>query len=158
MSIAAQKYSLAETLERIQSVFTELRQTEALEAQIHEMVVMKRHRLDALMTDYLERAVNLTDGAPSLSPSASLPAASSTPVPKSPPTAPIPPPAPAAKSSAPPQSLPGDDMHLSPHGLYGAPRDLLKSQPAPSAQHVLDSLNRLMTNMKDNSSRSVNAA
>jgi hypothetical protein len=49
-------------------------------------------------------------------------------------------------------------MHFSPHGLYGAPRDLLKSQPAPSAQHVLDSLNRLMTSNKDNSPKSVNAA
>jgi hypothetical protein len=49
-------------------------------------------------------------------------------------------------------------MPLSPHGAYGAPRDLLRNQPAPSAQHVLDSLNRLMAGMKDQSAKSANAA
>lgn len=158
MSITAQKYSLAEILEHIQSLFTELRQTEALEAQIHEMVVMKRYRLDALMTDFLERAVHLADAPPPVPASAALPPFSPSPAPSSPPSSPASPPAPAARSAAPPQSPPVEDMHFSPHGLYGAPRDLLKSQPAPSAQHVLDSLNRLMTSNKDNSPKSVNAA
>lgn len=147
MSRLAQKHSLAETLERIQAVFAELRQTEALEAQVHEMVVMKRHRLDALMTDYLQHAVLSEDipqpvvaAAPASLPQP-LPAAAPMPTP-----APLPPPAPV------------EDMPLSPHGLYGAPRDLLKGQPTPSAQHVLDSLNRLMTGIKDISPKSANAA
>jgi hypothetical protein len=165
MSIAAQKYALAETLDHIQAVFTELRQAEALEAQIHEMVVMKRHRLDALMTEYLEHAVQVAEAQATLPvstpPSAPAPVAA-TPEPAAPPPLPAPAPASqpvsAAKSAVPVSPTPPEEMPLSPHGLYGAPRDLLKGQPAPSAQHVLDSLNRLMTSIKDNSAKSANAA
>lgn len=133
MSKTAPKQTLAMTLERIQALFSELRQTEALEYQVHEMVVMKRHRLDALMTDYLELAMVDTPAPP-------MPA----PVPE---PAPKPAPAPAVP-----------DLPLSPHGTYGAPKDLLQGRPTPSAQHVLDSLNRLMTGIKDISTKQASAA
>jgi hypothetical protein len=143
MSNPAAQHTLADSLERIQSLFSELRQTEALEAQVHEMVVMKRHRLDALMTDYLERA---RQDAPQ-------PYAAPIPAPK-----PVVEPAPVPLPAPVPKPKPVDDMPLSQHGNYGAPTDLLQGRPAPSAQHVLDSLNRLMTGIKDMSAKQVNAA
>ncbi|MBM3761632.1 MAG: hypothetical protein FJW36_15460 [Acidobacteria bacterium] len=135
------KQTLADSLERIQALVSELRQTEALEAQVHEMVVMKRHRLDALMTDFLERA---GEDAPQQR-TAPLPA-------------PLPPPKPVVEPPPLPKPKPVEDLPLSQHGSYGAPTDLLQGRPAPSAQHVLDSLNRLMTGIKDMSGKQVNAA
>jgi len=133
MSKTASNHSLAASLERIQALFSELRQTEALENQVHEMVVMKRHRLDALMTGHLELAIQ---GAPPL-PIAAMAA-----------------PPPAAIEA--PAAFP--DLPLSPHGAYGAPKDLLQGRPTPSAQHVLDSLNRLMTGIKQISPKHASAA
>jgi len=137
----ASKQTLADSLERIQALFSELRQTEELEAQVHEMVVMKRHRLDALMTDFLER-----DGE-------DAPQQRTAPLP-----APLPPPKPVVEPPPLPKPKPVEDLPLSQHGSYGAPNDLLQGRPAPSAQHVLDSLNRLMTCIKDMSGKQVNAA
>lgn len=130
MSKTAPKHTLAASLERIQALLSELRQTEALEAQVHEMVVMKRQRLDALMSDHMQLALE----------SAESPA---------PAPAPIPAPEPIAVV---------EDLPLSPHGSFGAPKDLLQDKPAPSAQHVLDSLNRLMTGMKGISAKQASAA
>lgn len=103
------KQTLAASLERIQAVYAELRQAEALEAQLREMVVMKRNRLDALMTEHLEMATRAT---------------------------------PEFKLTVQPTVQP--EMKLSSFGSIGAPKDLLEGRPAPTAQHVLDSLNRLM--------------
>ncbi len=116
MNRSSHTQSLGETLETMQSLFAELRQTEALAAQIQEMVQTKRYRLDALMTNFLTLAVQ------------------SEPVVETPrPVAPV------------ENSLP-----LSAHGSFGAPKDLLQGRPAPSAQHVLESLNRIMGGLKDN--------
>lgn len=141
MSKTAPKHTLAASLERIQALFSELRQTEALEAQVHEMVIMKRHRLDALMTDHLELAMQSPESVEQYVEPVAVPV--SIPEVAAPP--PPPPPAPA-------------DLPLSPHGSYGAPKDLLQGRPAPSAQHVLDSLNRLMTGIKDISAKQASAA
>jgi len=51
-----------------------------------------------------------------------------------------------------------DDLPMSSHGNYGAPKDLLQGRPVPSAQHVLDSLNRLMVGIKDISAKQAAAA
>lgn len=136
MSKMAQKQLLAETLERIQSLFSELRQTEALESQVHEMVVMKRHRLDALMTDYLELAHAGAEAAPVVAVPAVV----------------------AIPAIAAIEEIAVEAMPMTPIGNYGAPKDLLKGRPTPSAQHVLDSLNRLMTGIKDISAKSAAAA
>lgn len=162
MSKTSTKQSLSLTLDRIQATLSELRQTEALEAQVHEMVVMKRHRLDALMTEFIELSA---EGAPAISQVlASLDAPAPAPAPV---VAAIPEPvvAKAAVSQAavappPPVERPrpaAEDMQLTAHGTYGAPRDLLKDRPTPTAQHVLDSLNRLMTGIKDMPSKQANA-
>jgi hypothetical protein len=137
MSTTAPKHTLAASLERIQAMSAELRQTEALEAQIREMVTLKRHRLDSMLTDHLQLAM--------LSSESSEPVA-------------VPVPAPVVALPAPPPPLPAAELPLTPHGNYGAPKDLLQGRPAPSAQHVLDSLNRLMAGIKDVSSRQANAA
>jgi hypothetical protein len=135
MSKADQTQILAETLEKIQTLFTELRQTEALAMQVHEMVVMKRNRLDRLMQDYLQQA---TPGEVSAVAAPMV--------------------APKAPAIEPPKPAPIPDMAMTPHGNYGAPRDLLQGQPTPSAQHVLESLNRLMTGIKDISAKKATAA
>lgn len=166
MSKTSTKQSLSLTLDRIQATLSELRQTEALEAQVHEMVVMKRHRLDALMTEFIELSA---EGAPAISQvlaSLDAPAPAPTPAP-APVVAAIPEPvvAKAAVSQAavappPPVERPrpaAEDMQLTAHGTYGAPRDLLKDRPTPTAQHVLDSLNRLMTGIKDMPSKQASA-
>ena len=127
MSKPAQHNTLAGTLERIQALMSELRQTESLAAQIHEMVVMKRHRLDSLMSEYVEMAGGVE--APVVE------------VPKPVFAAPV-----------------VEDLPMSSHGNYGAPKDLLQGRPAPSAQHVLDSLNRLMVGIKDISAKQATAA
>ena len=56
MAKVTAKHTLDETLDMIHTHLTELRQTEALEAQIHDMVVAKRHRLDGLMSEFLRLA------------------------------------------------------------------------------------------------------
>ena len=124
MSKVAQQNTIAVTLERIQGLMAELRQTESLAAQIHEMVVMKRHRLDSLMSEYVELAQGgeIVVEAPFVA-------------------APV-----------------VEDLPMSSHGSYGAPKDLLQGRPAPSAQHVLDSLNRLMVGIKDISAKQAAAA
>ena len=131
MSKTAQHNTLAVTLERIQALMSELRQTESLAAQIHEMVVMKRHRLDSLMSEYVEMAgdgevVVLTPVVEVTKPVVAAPVV--------------------------------DDLPMSSHGNYGAPKDLLQGRPVPSAQHVLDSLNRLMVGIKDISAKQAAAA
>ncbi len=131
MSKTAQHNTLAVTLERIQALMSELRQTESLAAQIHEMVVMKRHRLDSLMSEYVEMAggvevVVLTPVVEVAKPVVAAPVV--------------------------------DDLPMSSHGNYGAPKDLLQGRPVPSAQHVLDSLNRLMVGIKDISAKQAAAA
>ncbi len=131
MSKPAQQNTLAVTLERIQALMSELRQTESLAAQIHEMVVMKRHRLDSLMSDYVEMA-----GGGEV--------VVATPI---------------VEVSKPVVAAPVvDDLPMSSHGNYGAPKDLLQGRPVPSAQHVLDSLNRLMVGIKDISAKQAAAA
>ena len=56
MAKGAANHTMDETLDRIHTQLTELRQTEALEAQIHDMVMSKRHRLDGLMGEFLRLA------------------------------------------------------------------------------------------------------
>lgn len=142
MNLASHSPALSDSIERIQSLFAELRQTETLASQVQEMVLAKRQRLDNLMQDFLARAaVAAVTPEPAPAPVA----------PPAPAPVPAPPAVPTPKPAAP-------DMPLSPHGTYGAPRDLLRNQPTPSAQHVLDSLNRLMAGMKDQSAKSANAA
>jgi hypothetical protein len=136
MPTTAPKHTLAASLERIQALSAELRQAEALEAQIREMVTMKRNRLDSMLTDHLQLAMLSSESGELVEKPA---------------------PAPVVAIAAPPPPPPAD-LPLSPHGNYGAPRDLLQGRPAPSAQHVLDSLNRLMAGMKDGSSKQANAA
>lgn len=131
MSSTTPHPTLTSSFERIEALLAELRQTEALEAQIHEMVVMKRERLATLLAEHMSLAAG----------------AEVVPVPKAqvavkPVEAPVVPAAPV-------------DLPLSTFGAYGAPKDLLQGRPAPSAQHVLDSLNRLMTGI---SSKQSNAA
>ncbi len=121
MSKVAQQQTLAVTLEKIQGLMAELRQTEALSSQIHEMVVMKRQRLDSLMSEYVElaRGGEVVEAA-------------------------------VVDVAQPIVAAPvAEDLPMSSHGNYGAPKDLLQGRPAPSAQHVLDSLNRLMVGIKD---------
>jgi hypothetical protein len=168
MQKAAPNYSSTETLELIQAQLAELRQTEALEAQIHEMVVSKRHRLQQLMTQFLElqrEEVQLerveVRGAPIAAPSV----AASAPV------------------SSNPSTVPSEPLRMTQLGTGGGPADLLAGvQPpvvahegiealagargrgpaatgggavgaAPSAQQVLDSLNRLMAGLKEISAK-----
>jgi hypothetical protein len=150
MNLASPSPALSDSIERIQSLFAELRQTETLASQVQEMVLAKRQRLDHLMQDFLARAAVAAVAAEP----PPAPAPASAPV-SAPVAAPAPNPA-APKPAAPKPAAP--EMPLSPHGTYGAPRDLLRNQPAPSAQHVLDSLNRLMAGMKDQSAKSANAA
>jgi hypothetical protein len=161
MSKTSTKQSLSLTLDRIQATLSELRQTEALEAQVHEMVVMKRHRLDALMTEFIELSA---EGAPAISQvlaSLEAPAPIAAPAPVvAPVAAPVPEPVVAKAAVAPAIERPRpavEDMQLTAHGTYGAPRDLLKDRPTPTAQHVLDSLNRLMTGIKDMPSKQASA-
>ncbi len=140
MNLASPSPALSDSIERIQSLFAELRQTETLASQVQEMVLAKRQRLDHLMQDFLARAAVAAVAA-------------------EPPPAPAPVSAPVSAPVAAPAPKPAaPEMPLSPHGTYGAPRDLLRNQPTPSAQHVLDSLNRLMAGMKDQSAKSANAA
>ena len=116
MASAVQKHTLAETLEMIRTQFSELRQTESLEFQVHEMVLVKRHRLEALMADYVE-------------------CASAT----------------SAVADKPPElvaELVVEEMALAPLPAMDAPKDLLQATDKPSAQFVLDSLNRLMSGLK----------
>jgi hypothetical protein len=180
MQKAALKHSPAETLELIKAQLAELRQTEALEAQIHEMVVSKRHRLDVLMTQFLE--MQALPPAPLAAPLAAVPGI---PVPVAPvPVAPVPvapvPVAPVepfvpAETVVPRPELteaPEEPMKLTHLGTGGAPTDLLAARapvgprpgaqsaqsapsapPAPSAQQVLDSLNRLMAGLKEISAK-----
>ncbi len=134
MSKPAPQNTLAVTLERIQALMSELRQTESLAAQIHEMVVMKRHRLDSLMSEYVELAGGKEVAvAPPVVEEVKKPVVAA--------------PAPVV-----------EDLPMSSHGNYGAPKDLLQGRPAPSAQHVLDSLNRLMVGIKDISAKQATAA
>jgi|LakMenEpi03Aug12_release.lakeMendotaPanAssembly.Ray.scaffolds.fasta_scaffold1126634_2 hypothetical protein len=134
MSKPAPQNTLAVTLERIQALMSELRQTESLAAQIHEMVVMKRHRLDSLMSEYVEMAGGKEVAvAPPVVEEVKKPVVAA--------------PVPAV-----------EDLPMSSHGNYGAPKDLLQGRPAPSAQHVLDSLNRLMVGIKDISAKQATAA
>lgn len=160
MSKTALQNTLAVTLERIQSLMSELRQTESLAAQIHEMVVMKRHRLDSLMSEYVEMAaVPEVAVAPPVveevkmqvfaAPVAAAPLAAAPIV-----AAPLV----AAPIVAAPSAPAVEDLPMSSHGNYGAPKDLLQGRQAPSAQHVLDSLNRLMVGIKDISSKQATAA
>ncbi len=132
MSKPAPQNTLAVTLERIQALMSELRQTESLAAQIHEMVVMKRHRLDSLMSEYVEMAGGKEIAvAPPVVEEVKKPVVAAPVV---------------------------EDLPMSSHGNYGAPKDLLQGRPAPSAQHVLDSLNRLMVGIKDISAKQATAA
>jgi hypothetical protein len=98
------------------------------------MVVMKRHRLDSLMSEYVEMAGGKEVAvAPPVVEEVKKPVVAA--------------PAPAV-----------EDLPMSSHGNYGAPKDLLQGRPAPSAQHVLDSLNRLMVGIKDISAKQATAA
>ena len=126
------QHTLATSLERIQALRAELRQTEALETQVHEMVLLKRQRLDTLLTEFVELA-NL--GAPVEAPVAAI----------------VEEPAPVPAANA-------KDLPLSSHGSYGAPKDLLQGRPAPSAQHVLDNLNRLMAGIRESVPKQASAA
>ena len=126
MTIAVQKHTLAETLEMIQTQVSELRQTESLEFQVHEMVLVKRHRLEALMADYVECAS-----------------------------------AASGVADAPPElvaELVVEEMALAPLPAMDAPQDLLQATDKPSAQFVLDSLNRLMSGLKGASAKQAAAA
>ncbi len=188
MAKAAPKHTLDETLETIRTQMAELRQTEALEAQIHDMVMAKRNRLDGLMAEFLSlagenamaesrlaavevRTVLATPDAiapqsvalaqqlhaqqlhaqPSpTQPERVTPAASS----------PVPPPLPLP--TLPPTTLPLPALPLTTLPTAGAPRDLLQTNgngavPTPSAQQVLDSLNRLMSGLKEISAKQGNA-
>ena len=133
MASAVQKHTLAETLEMIRTQFSELRQTESLEFQVHEMVLVKRHRLEALMADYVECA------------SAASAVADAPPVP----------------GDAVPElvaELVVEEMALAPLPAMDAPKDLLQATDKPSAQFVLDSLNRLMSGLKGASAKQAAAA
>jgi hypothetical protein len=165
MSKTALQNTLAVTLERIQSLMSELRQTESLAAQIHEMVVMKRHRLDSLMSEYVEMAaVPEVAVAPPVveevkmqvfaAPVAAAPLVAAPLVAAPLAAAPLV----AAPIVAAPSAPAVEDLPMSSHGNYGAPKDLLQGRQAPSAQHVLDSLNRLMVGIKDISSKQATAA
>ena len=151
MAKVTAKHTLDETLDMIHTHLTELRQTEALEAQIHDMVVAKRHRLDGLMGEFLRLAAEpmLVAAAPVV----------------------------VAKVVAEVRDAPRDSpvplttLPLTSLPAIGAPRDLLQSDgnggspgpashsvpPTPSAQQVLDSLNRLMSGLKDISVKQGNA-
>ena len=156
MAKVTAKHTLDETLDMIHTHLTELRQTEALEAQIHDMVVAKRHRLDGLMGEFLRLAAEpmLVAAAPVvIAPVVVAPVVAE--VRDAPRDSPVP------LTTLPLTSLPA----------IGAPRDLLQSDgnggspgpashsvpPTPSAQQVLDSLNRLMSGLKDISVKQGNA-
>ena len=156
MAKVTAKHTLDETLEMIHTHLTELRQTEALEAQIHDMVVAKRHRLDGLMGEFLRLAAEpvLVAAAPVL---VAPVVAEVRDVPRD--------------SPMPATILPATILPLTTLPAIGAPRDLLQSNgnggspgpalhsgpPTPSAQQVLDSLNRLMSGLKDISVKQGNA-
>ena len=143
MGRAEQKNTLAESLEIIQTQLAELRQTESLEFQVHEMVLVKRYRLDALMADYVALArTAFTNAEEPIIPEILLP------------------------------EVAMEEMSMAPLAAMDAPRDLLRVPPTPltpltlstlstpstpSAQQVLDSLNRLMSGMKGISAKQVAA-
>lgn len=132
MARAVQNNTLAETLEMIQTQLSELRQTESLEFQVHEMVLVKRHRLDALMADFVELATAaLTVVGASSSLDEVLPEV-------------------VAEFQV-------EEMTLAPLPAMDAPKDLFQAAPTPSAQHVLDSVHRLMCGMKGLSAKSAAA-
>ena len=162
MAKVAAKHTLDETLDMIHTHLTELRQTEALEAQIHDMVVAKRHRLDGLMGDFLRLAAEPVPVAEPV-PMAAAPGG----------VAPV-----VAEAQALPEdsTMSGTILPLTTVPAIGAPRDLLQSNgklrssgnlstaapanaalPTPSAQQVLDSLNRLMSGLKEISVKQGNA-
>ena len=161
MAKVTAKHTLDETLDMIHTHLTELRQTEALEAQIHDMVVAKRHRLDGLMGEFLRLAAEpmLVAAAPVVvAPVIIAPVV----------VAPVV----AEVRDAPRDSpVPLTTLPLTSLPAIGAPRDLLQSDgnggspgpashsvpPTPSAQQVLDSLNRLMSGLKDISVKQGNA-
>lgn len=142
----------------IRNQLSEIRQTEALESQVHEMVVTKRQKLVALVEQFLTATAAAVVPLP-VAPVPVLPAPVSqvpeitigtahqalrpVPVPVSIPVAATPPPiveapAPILQSIAPPLaesiSLREVDAPLPPN---------------PSAQQVMDSLNRLMSGLKE---------
>lgn len=127
MARAEQKNTLAETLKIIETQLSELRQTESLESQVHEMTLAKRHRLDALMTDFVELAnAALTVVGESI-----------------------------AREVVVEQIVEPvvEEMKLAALPALVAPEDLFSVAPTPTAQHVLDSLNRLMGGIKSGSSK-----
>ena len=172
MAKGAANHTMDETLDRIHTQLTELRQTEALEAQIHDMVMSKRHRLDGLMGEFLRLAVEEAAVTPvaSAAPIAVAPAAVPVPVTgavrviDAVPVAPVAPVVSELKPAVteePPTALP-----LAALPPLSGPRDLLQANgnggqhaalPTPSAQQVLDSLNRLMSGLKEISSKQSNA-
>ena len=128
MSRAQQKNILAETVKMIQAQLSELRQSESLEFQLHEMVLVKRHRLDALMADFVELAsAALTVVGESTASEVFV-----------------------AEQVAKPVV---EEMKLAALPAMDAPKDLFQAAPTPTAQHVLDSLNRLMGGIKAGSAR-----
>ncbi len=166
MAKVTAKHTLDETLDMIQTHLTELRQTEALEAQIHDMVVAKRHRLDGLMGEFLRLAAEPV--AVAVSPVLAAPVLAA-PVLAAPVVAEVPE-IPQA-TPTPGTILPLTTLPLTTLPAIGAPRDLLQSNgngvshgpasnpapPTPSAQQVLDSLNRLMSGLKEISVKQGNA-
>ena len=172
MAKGAANHTMDETLDRIHTQLTELRQTEALEAQIHDMVMSKRHRLDGLMGEFLRLAGEEAAVTPvaAAAPIAVAPAAVPVPVTGAAraidavPVAPVVP----VVSEVKPAVLeePSTALPLATLPPLNGPRDLLQANgnggqhaalPTPSAQQVLDSLNRLMSGLKEISSKQSNA-
>ena len=177
MAKVTAKHTLDETLDMIHTHLTELRQTEALEAQIHDMVVAKRHRLDGLMSEFLRLASEPVGVAvapevavapQAVAPQVVAPQVVAPVVVEVPDIAPE---TPLAAATLPLTTLPLTNLPLTTLPPIGAPRDLLQTNgngrspvhgsnaaaPTPSAQQVLDSLNRLMSGLKEISVKQGNA-
>ncbi|WP_031500081.1 hypothetical protein [Bryobacter aggregatus] len=163
MAKGVAKNTLGAALDLIQTQMTELRQTEALEAQIHEMVVGKRHRLDVLMGEFLALAAGMAEGGervPMASPP-SVPSRDGTSPTGAVPVNVAPTPPPVISAQPPRAEHDSRPLPLTTLPPGGAPKDLLHANgnrngnaassatPPPSAQQVLDSLNRLMSGLKE---------
>lgn len=164
MAKASPKHTLDETLETIRTQVAELRQTEALEAQIHDMVMAKRSRVVGLMAEFLD--LGAESAAPEPPPVAieprSVVAQVIAPVQAVAPTLAVAPAPAVSPPQEPPPPLVSPSMPLTTLAPAGAPRDLLHANgsgapPTPSAQQVLDSLNRLMSGLKEISVKQGNA-
>lgn len=159
----------------IRNQLSEIRQTEALESQVHEMVVAKRQKLVALVEQFLtSTTVPIVMAPPPVqqAPSITIGTAHQASRPK-PVSAPVPLADPFAASFTEPEWVPGPPPNLSapvaeplppapiaaPPQAHTVPAPMAEAMsfeeidaplpPNPSAQQVMDSLNRLMSGLKE---------